>query len=104
MVFNLLNDFCYDGGKVEYISVNSYAARWNKNIKDSVIRLNKKQMIDAVAYLLFNCCFTIGSKIFCQITGISMGSDPAFFLPTIYLYLYLYFYESKWINELKKDD
>ena len=39
-------------------------------------------------------------KIFCQIIGIPMGSDPAPFFAN----LFLYFYESKWMNELKKND
>ena len=53
----------------------------------------------AVSYLL-NCYFTVGPKIFYQIIGISMGSNPAPFFAN----LFLYFYESKWMNELKKND
>ena len=74
-------------------------ARWVKIIKDDRICLNKQQ-IDAVTYLLFNCFFTVGPKIFCQIIGIPIGSDPAPF----FVDLFLYFYESKWINKLKKND
>ena len=59
-----------------------------------------QQIKDAVAYLLLNCHFTVGPKIFCQIIGIPMGSDPAPFLTN----LLIYFYESKWMNELKKND
>ena len=47
--------------------------------------------------MLFN---SVGTKIFCQIIGISMGSDHASFFDN----LFLYFYESKWMNELKKND
>ena len=96
MVFNNLIDFCFDGGESKYITVNNYGARWVKNIKDNVICLNKQQIKDAVCYLLLNCYFIVGLKIFCQIIGIPMGSDPAPFLPTSFLY----FYE----NELKKND
>ena len=71
----------------------------SKNIKDNVICLNKQQMKDAVAYLLFNY-FTVGPKIFCQIIGTPMGSDPAPFFANLFLYLY----KSKWMNELKKND
>ena len=45
----------------------------------------KQQIKDAVAYLLFNCYFTVGPKIFFQITGIPMGS------------------ESKWMNKTKEE-
>ena len=44
--------------------------------------VSTKQIKDAVAHLLLNCYFTVGPKIFCQIIGIPMGSDPAPFLPT----------------------
>ena len=54
----------------------------------------------AVAYLLDNCFFKIGKKLFRQIIGIPMGSDPAPFFAN----LFLYFYESKWLKELKRID
>ena len=57
-------------------------------------------MKDAVSNLLSNCYFTVGPKIFCQIIGIPMGSDPAPFFAK----LFLYYYESRWTNELKKKD
>ena len=99
MVLNSLIDFCFDGGESKYITVNNYGARWVKNIKDNVICLNKQQIKDVVAYLLLNCYFTAGPKIFCQIIDIPMESDPALFLEflfqeylSIYLYIYLYIY------------
>ena len=100
MVLNGLIHFCFDGGESKYITFNNYGARWVKNIKDNVICLNKQQIKDAVAYLLLSCYFTVGPKIFCQIIVIPIGSDPAPFFAN----LFLYFYESKWMNELKKND
>ena len=47
-----------------------------------------------------NCYFTIGDKIFQQIIGIPMGSDPAPFFAN----LFLYFYESKWLRKLQRSD
>ena len=88
MVLNSLIDFCFDGGENKYITVNNYGARWVKNIKDNVICLNKQQIKDAVAYLLFNCYFIAGPKIFSQIFGIPMGSDSASYLPT-YSYIFM---------------
>ena len=64
MVLNNLIDFCFDAGESKYITVNSYVARWVKNIKNNVICLNKQQIKDAVSYLLCNCYFTVGSKMF----------------------------------------
>ena len=100
MILNSLIDFCFDGGESKYITVNNYGARWVENIKDNVICLNKQQIKDAVAYVLLNCYFTVGPKIFCQIIGITMASDPAHFFAN----LFFYFYESKWMNELKKNN
>ena len=77
-----------DGEESKYITVDSYGALWAKNIKDNVKCLNKQQIKDAVAHLFFNCYFTVGPEIFCQIIGIPMGSDPALFLPT-YSYIFM---------------
>ena len=65
MVLNGLIDFCFDGGESKYITVNNYGARWVKDIKDNVICLNKQQIKDTVAYLVFIWCFTVGPKFFC---------------------------------------
>ena len=100
MVLNSLIDFCFDGGECKYITVNNYGARWVKNIKDNVIYLNKQQIKNAVAYLLFHCYFTGGPKIICQIIGNPLESDPTPFFAN----LFLYFYESKWMKEFKKND
>ena len=70
-----------------------------KKNQDNLICPNKQQIKDAVAYLLFNCCFAVGPKIFCQIIGFPTGSDPALFFAN----LFLYFYESKWMDKLKKN-
>ena len=51
MVLNSLIDFCFDGRKIKYITVNNYGACGVKNIKYNVICLNKQQIKDAVAYL-----------------------------------------------------
>ena len=88
MVLNSLIDFCFDGGESKHITINSYGPRWVKNIKDNVICLNKQQIKDAVAYLLFNCYFTDGPKIFCQIIDLRMPSDSAPLLPT-YAYIFM---------------
>ena len=67
MVLNSLIDFYYDGVESKYVTVNSYGACWVKNIKDKAISLKKEQIKDEVAYVLSNCYFTVGRKIFCQI-------------------------------------
>ena len=71
-----------------------------KNIKENVIYLYKQQIKDAVAYLSFNCYFTVSPRIICLIIGIPMASDPVPFFAD----LFFCFYESKWMNEQKKND
>ena len=100
MVLHKLIDFCFDGGENKYIVVKSYGARWVKEYKNDQICYNKQKIKDAVTYLLSNCYFHVGFKIFRQIIGIPMGSDPAPFFAN----LFLYYYESKWINEIKRTD
>ena len=99
-VLHHLIDFCFDGGTKKFLLINKYGARWVDKINKNHICWSRQQTKDAVSYLLSNCNFTIGSKILCQIIGIPMGSDPAPFFAN----LFLYFYESKWMNELKKQD
>ena len=100
MVLHHLIDFCFDGGENKFIQINKFGARWIREVNNNRICFSKQQMKDAVSYLLSNCYFTVGPKIFCQIIGIPMGSDPAPFFAN----LFLYYYESRWMNELKKKD
>ena len=100
MVLNSLIDFYYDGVESKYVTVNSYGACWVKNIKDKAISLKKEQIKDEVAYVLSNCYFTVGRKIFCQIISIPVRSDEAPFFAN----LSLYYYENKWMNKLKKNN
>ena len=58
--------------------VNSYGARWVKNIKDNVMCFNKQQIKDGAVHLLF--------KIFCQILGIPMGSDPDYLFQLVLIF------------------
>ena len=78
--------------------INKFGARWIDNRKNDQLCFSKQDIKDAVTYLLCNCYFTVGSKLFCQIIGIPMGSDPAPFFAN----LFLYFFEKKWVDDLKK--
>ena len=84
----------------KFVTISKYGAHWSKNQTNSKLCFDKQKLKDAIKYLLSNCYFTVGSKIFRQIIGIPMGSDPAPFFAN----LFLYFYESKWMDSLKKND
>ena len=68
----------------KYVTVSSYGARWVKDIKENQICLSKQQRKDANINIIFSSYFTVGPKIFYQITGIFMESDPTLFLPNYF--------------------
>ena len=51
-------------------------------------------------YVIYNAYFQIGDKVFRQIIGIPMGSDPAPFIANLFLYVY----ENRFMTNLKKND
>ena len=91
----LLVEFCFDGGENKFIQINKFGARWVREVNNKCF--SKQQMKHALSYLLSNCYFTVGTKILCQIIGIPMGLNQLH-------NLFLYYYESRWMNELKKID
>ena len=93
-------DFCFKGGDKQSIEVGKYGARWVNNIKDRSLTFSQASFKKAVKYLMNNCFFQLGNKVFRQVIGIPMGSDPAPFFAN----LFLYHFESKWIKKIKKTD
>ena len=99
-VMNELIEFCFQGGTRQQLSICSSGARWVSNCKKTGLLFDRKSTKEAVKYLMNNCFFTLGEKIFRQTIGIPMGSDPAPFMAN----LFLYYYENKWIKSLKKEN
>ena len=64
------------------------------------MRFTRDLFKDAIKYLMNSCYFTFGGKLFRQVIGILMGSDPAPFMAN----LFLYYYENKWVRNLKKEN
>ena len=99
VMFELV-DFCFQGGTHEQLSISKHGARWvSKNFRTG-LRFSRQLVKDAMQYLMDNCYFTFGEKVFRQVIGIPMGSDPAPFMAN----LFLYHYESKWVRNLKKSN
>ena len=99
-VLNNIIDFCFNGGEHQFLKVSSFCTQWVKEKPTSGVYFDRDSLKNAVKYLITNSYFTVGSKIFRQIIGIPMGSDPAPFFAN----LFLYYYENKWISNLKKTD
>ena len=100
MVLNSWTEFCFDGRENQYITFNSYGSWWVKDVKDNVICLNKQHVKYAVPCFLFDCFFIIGPKIFFQIISNPIECDPV----SVFANQFLCFYESKSINEIKKNN
>ena len=93
--------FVFKGGRKNNISINRHGiARWTTYVGNSSSNYSLDQILKAIEYLLNNCHFKFGNKLFRQIVGIPMGSDPAPYFANLFLYRY----ESRWLNKMKKDN
>ena len=80
-------DLVFKGGNKRYIRVSENGiAFWSKEKKG--ISFSKAGLKQAVAFLIENCNFTVGNKVFQQSIGIPMGIDPAPFWANLFLYTY----------------
>ena len=93
-VMNELVDFCFQGGTHEQLSLAKYGAKWVSKNNRSGLRFIRSMVKDALEYLMGNSYFTFGDKVFLQVIGNPMGSDPASFMAN----LFLCYYESKWVK------
>ena len=76
-------DFCFKGGISNGVYVTDKESSWRQPSKD--FRLYSKQSIkDILSFVIDNAFFQVGSKIFRQIIGIPMGSDPAPFIANLF--------------------
>ena len=92
-------EFCFKGRTKDSVKVDARGnAYWctEKNTKDK--KYFKKDVINALKFLLDNCFFTIGDKVLKHVIGIPMGGDPAPFWAN----LFLFYYEHKWIKRMRK--
>ena len=92
----------FKGGTRNKILIHrSGIANWvYKGSNRSSCIYTKDSIIKAVEYLIRNCYFKLGDKLFRQDIGIPMGSDPA----PAWANLFLFHYESSWINSVKKSN
>ena len=100
-ILNKIIEFTFKGGTRKKIAINRYGvAYWVRNGKSrsSSNAFTKESVINAVSFLIRNCYFKFGDKLFRQDIGIPMGSDPAPFFAN----LFLYHYESSWLKSIKK--
>ena len=99
-VLNELTDVCFNGGDRELLSATKSGARWVTRPSANGVIFTKESFKEAVRYLMENCFFTFGNRVYRQKIGIPMGSDPAPFMAN----LFLYYYESAYVKKIKKED
>ena len=92
-------DFVFKGGISNGVYVTKNGAIWRKPSRDFQMysKLSIKTLLE---FIIDNAYFQVGDKIFKQIIGIPMGSDPAPFIANLFLYVY----ENRYMNGLKKSD
>ena len=101
-VLNKITDFVFKGGTRNKISIHSSGiASWvHKGGEQSSCVYTKESIVKAVDFLIRNCYFKLGDKLFRQDIGIPMGSDPA----PAFANLFLFHYESSWLDTVKKSN
>jgi len=93
--------FVFKGGNKKVISINKHGtARWTTSSKNAKANYDLDKTLKALKFVLDNCHFKFGNKMFRQIVGIPMGSDPAPYFANLFLYCY----ESRWLNRMKKEN
>ena len=94
-------NFIFKGGTRSSISIGKFGiARWTRYANNSLVKYDLDKILRAMKFLLDNCHFKFGNKLFRQIVGIPMGSDPAPYFANLFLYRY----ESRWLNKIKKQN
>ena len=87
------------GGTKDRVAINGQGSAYWVGISSKARSYFTKDSIkSAVSFLVSNCYFKLGSKLFRQDIGIPMGSDPAPFFAN----LFLYHYESRWLKRVQK--
>ena len=100
-VLSKIVDFVFRGGTRNKIAINrSGCANWLKDGDQPSRTFTKELICKAVDYLVRNSYFKLGNKLFRQVIGIPMGSDPA----PAFANLFLFHYESSWLMSIRKSN
>ena len=88
----------FNKSKKEFISINSFGAKWTKSRYKNTFSMNYREMTNLVRWLIDNIYVILGDKCFKQVIGIPMGTDCAPFLANLFLFAY----EFQWIDKQRK--
>ena len=96
-VLNEITDFAFKGGTRDYVTVYNSGAFWSRSKSKTGRSYSLQEIKSCLEFLINNSFFQVGSKIFHQVKGIPVVSDPAPFSAN----LFLFFYESRWLKSIK---
>ena len=96
-VLNEITDFAFKGGTRDYITFYNSGAFWSRSKSKTGRSYSLRKIKSCLEFLITNSFFQVGSKIFCQVIGVRMGSNPVLFFPN----LFLFFYEWRWLKSIK---
>ena len=86
--------------KCSKISIYEKSFRWVNKPRENTFYFDKSSLMEATNYLIDNCYFTLGNRIFRQIIGVPIGVDPGPFIAN----LTLWYYENSYLEKLYKHD
>ena len=99
-VLNDITDTCFKGGDRKFLSATKSGARWVTKPTSVGVTFTQESFKEAVSFLMRNCFFTLGDRVYRQKIGIPMGSDPAPFMANLFLYPY----ESEYVKKVQKEN
>ena len=96
-VLNEINDFAFKAGTRDYVTVYNSGGFWLRSKSKTRRSYSLHEIKSCLKFLINNSVLQVGSKIFRQVIGIPIGSDPTPFFAN----LFLFFYKSKWLKSIK---
>ena len=99
-VLNEITDFAFKGGTRDYFTVYNSGAFWSWSKSKTGRSYCLQEIKSCLEFSRNNSFFWVGSKIFCQVIGIPMGSDPAPFFANHFLF----FYKCRWSKSIKNSN
>ena len=95
-MLNEITDFAFKGGTRDCVTVYNSGTFWSRSKSKTGKSYTLQEIKSCLEFLINNSFFRVGSKIFCHVIGIPMGSDLAPFFAN----LPLFFYGSRWLKSI----
>ena len=99
-VSNGITNFAFKGWTRDYVTIYNSGASCSLSKNKTGTPYSLQEIKSRLEFLVNNSFFQVGSKIFSQVIGIPMASDPAPFFDNHFLF----FFESRWLKSIKNID